>query len=78
MFKSQILDIFLIGRDTILMICCVLIGCHISMNVQSERNKMAETNRVYCKDEFSIAEALTNFKFNSLVVSNNNIGLYTK
>ena len=71
MFKNQILVFSLIGRETILTICCLLISCHIStrLPVRSwSENEMVQTKRVFSKDNFSSAsvEAPTNFKYNSL------------
>ena len=59
----------LIGRETMLMKRCILIGFHISTSfpvktlVWLEENRMAETERDFSEDEFSAAlvEALRNF-----------------
>ena len=69
MLKNQILVFSLIGRETMLMKRCILIGFHISTSfpvktlVWLEENRMAETERDFSEDEFSAAlvEALRNF-----------------
>ena len=66
----------LIGRETMLMKRCVLIGFHISTSfpvkklVWLEENRMAETEQDFSEDEFSAAsvEALRNFHYDSLKV----------
>ena len=76
MLKNQILVFSLIGRETMLMKRCILIGFHISTSfpvkklVWLEENRMAETERDFSEDEFSAAlvEALTNFYYDSLKV----------
>ena len=76
MLKNQILVFSLIGRETILMKRCILIGFHISTSfpvktlVWLEENRMAETERDFSEDEFSAAlvEALRNFYYDSLKV----------
>ena len=76
MLKNQILFFSLIGRETMLMKRCVLIGFHISTSfpvkklVWLEVNRMAETERDFSEDEFSTAsvEALRNFHYDSLKV----------
>ena len=71
MFKNQILFFSLIGRETILMICCLLISCHISTRLPARswsENEMVQTKRGFSKDDFSstLVEAPTNFKYNCL------------
>ena len=73
MFKDQILVFSLIGRQTILMICCLLISCHISTRLPARswsETEMVQTKpwRVFSEDDFSSAlvEAPTNFNYNSL------------
>ena len=73
MFKNQILVFSLIGRETIPMICCLLIGCRISKRLPARswsETEMVQTKpwRVFSDDDFSSAlvEAPTNFKYNSL------------
>ena len=71
MFKNQILVFSLIGRETILMLCCLLISCHILTRLPARswsENEMVQTKRVLSEDDFSSAlvEAPTNFKYNSL------------
>ena len=69
MLKNQILFFSLIGRETMVMKRCVLIGFHISTSfpvkklVWLEENGMAETERDFSEDEFSAAsvEAPRNF-----------------
>ena len=76
MLKNQILVFSLIGRETMLMKRCMLIGFHISTSfpvktlVWLEENRMAETERDFSEDEFSAAlvEALRNFYYGSLKV----------
>ena len=76
MLKNQILVFSLIGRETMLMKRCILIGFHISTSfpvkklVWLEENRMAETERDFSEDEFSAAlvEALRNFYYDSLKV----------
>jgi len=76
MLKNQILFFSLIGRETILMKRCVLIGFHISTSLPVkklawlEENNMAETKRDFSEDEFSAAlvEALRNLHYDSLKV----------
>ena len=68
MFKNQILFFSLIGRETILMICCLLISCHISTRLPAKslsENKMVQTKQVFSKDDFysALVEAPT---YNSL------------
>ena len=66
----------LIGRETMLMERCILIGFHISTSfpvktlVWLEENRMAETERDFSEDEFSAAlvEALRNLYYDSLKV----------
>jgi len=73
MLKNQTLVFSLIGRETILMKRCVLIGFHISTSLPVkklawlEENKLAETERDFSEDEFSAAlvEALRNFHYDS-------------
>ena len=68
MLKNQILVFSLIGRETMLMKPCVLIGLHIptSFPVKNLRQK----RDLYSEDEFSAAlvEALRNFHYDSLKV----------
>ena len=72
MFKNQILVFSLIGRETIPLKRCVLIGCHISTKLpvkkSARRKQMADTKRGFSEDEFStaLAEALRYFKYDSL------------
>ena len=74
MLKNQILVFSLIGRETMLMKRCILIGFHIStsfpVKTLGEENRMAETERDFSEDEFSAAlvEALRNFYYDSLKV----------
>ena len=76
MLKNQILVFSLIGRETMLMKRCILIGFHISTSfpvkklVWLEENRMAETERDFSEDEFSAAlvEALRNVYYDSLKV----------
>ena len=76
MLKNQILVFSLIGRETMLVKRCILIGFHISNSfpvktlVWLEENIMAETERDFSEDEFSAAlvEALRNFYYDSLKV----------
>ena len=71
MFKNQILVFSLIGRKTILLKRCVLIGPYISIKLPVKKSdKMADTERCFSEDEFStaLAEALTYFKYDSLKV----------
>ena len=67
MLKNQILVFSLIGRETMLMKRCVLIGLHIptSFPVKKLRQK-----RDFSEDEYSAAlvEALRNFRYDSLKV----------
>ena len=68
MFKNQILVFSLIGRETILMICCLLISCHISTRLPAKslsENEMVQTKRVFSEDDFysALVEAPT---YNSL------------
>ena len=62
MFKNQILVFSLIGRETIPLKRCVLIGCHISTKLpvkkSARRKQMADTERGnFSEDEFSTALA---------------------
>ena len=71
MFKNQILFFSLIGRETVLRICCLLINSNISTRLPARswsENEMVQTKRVFFEDDFSSAlvEAPTNFKYNSL------------
>ena len=72
MFKNQILVFSLIGRQTIPLKRCVLIGCLISTKLPVKksvrRKQMADTERGFSEDEFSTAsaEALRYFKYDSL------------
>ena len=77
MLKNQILVFSLIGRETMLMKRCILIGFHISTSFPvkklvwlEKKNRMAETERDFCEDEFSAAsvEALINFHYDSLKI----------
>ena len=74
MLKNQILVFSLIGRETMLMKRCILIGFSNSFPVKTlvwlEENRMAETERDFSEDEFSAAlvEALRNFYYDSLKV----------
>ena len=76
MLKNQILVFSLIGQETMLMKCCILIGFHFSTSfpvkklVWLEENRMAETERDFSEDEFSAAlvEALRKFYYDSLKV----------
>ena len=72
MFKNQILVFSLIGRKTILLNRCVLIGRYISIKLPVKKlDKMADTERCFSEDEFFtafIAEALRYFKYDSLKV----------
>jgi len=76
MLKIQIPVFSLIGRETILLKRCVLIGLHISTSLLVkklawlEENNMAEIERDFSEDEFSAAkvEALRNFHYHSLKV----------
>ena len=45
----------LIGRETILMICCLLISCHISTRLPTRswsENRMVQTKRVFARTSF--------------------------
>ena len=71
MAKNQIMVFSLIGRETILMICCLPISCHISTRLPARswsENEMVQAKRVFSEGDFSSAlvEAPTNFKHNSL------------
>jgi len=61
MLKNQILVFSLIGRETILMKRCVLIGLHISNSLLVKKlawlegNNMAEIERDFSEGEFSAA-----------------------
>ena len=69
MFKNQILVFSLIGRKTILLKCCILIGHYISIKRPvKESDKMVDMERCFSEDEFStaLAEALRYFKYDSL------------
>ena len=75
MLKNQILVFSLIGRETMLMKRCILIGFHISTSFPVKKlvwleNRMAETERDFSEDEFSAAsvEALRNVHYDSLKV----------
>ena len=59
----------LIGRETILVLCCLLISCHISTRLPARswsENEMVQTKRVNVEDEFVLVEAPTDFNYNSL------------
>ena len=64
MLKNQILVFSLIGRETMLMKRCILIGFHISTSFP------VGTERDFSEDEFSAAsvEAMRNFHYDSLKV----------
>ena len=65
MFKNQILVFSLIGRETILLNRCVLIGRCISIKLPVKKSdKMADTEWCFSEDEFSTA--LRYFKYDSL------------
>ena len=71
MFKDQILFFSLIDRETISMICGLLISCHISTRIPAgswSENEMVQAKRVFSEDNFSsgLVEAPTNFKYNFL------------
>ena len=71
MFKNQILFFSLIGRKTILLNRCVLIGRYISIKRPvKESDKMVDMERCFSEDEFStaLAEALRYFKYDSLKI----------
>ena len=65
MLKNQILVFSLIGRETMLMKRCVLIGLHISTSFPVKKLRQ---KRDFSEDEFSAAlvEALINFHYDSL------------
>ena len=73
MLKNQILVFSLIGRETMLMKRCILIGFHISTSFPVKTLvwlEEAETERDFSEDEFSAAlvEALRIFYYDSLKV----------
>ena len=67
MLKNQILVFSLIGRETMLMKRCVLIGLHISTSFPVKKLRQ---KRDFSEDEYSAAlvEALRNFHYDSLEV----------
>ena len=67
MLKNQILVFSLIGRETMLMKRCVLIGLHISTSFPVKKLRQ---KRDFSEDEYSAAlvEALRNFHYDSLTV----------
>ena len=68
MLKNQILVFSLIGRETMLMKRCVLIGLHIPTSFPLK--KLRQKRDLYSEDKFSTAlvEALRNFHYYSLKV----------
>ena len=64
----------MIGGEAILMVCCLLISCHIYINETSGQKLVRKRNGAdeasFCEDEFSFAlvEAPTNFNYYSLKV----------
>ena len=67
MLKNQILVFSLIGRETMLMKRCVLIGLHFSTSFPVKKLRQ---KRDFSEDEFSAAlvEALRNFHYDFLKV----------
>ena len=66
MLKNQILFFSLLGRETMLMICCLLISCHSSITLPARswsENGMVKTKRGFDRTSFllRLVEAPTNF-----------------